>query len=315
MNFNESIKSRCPPVVTYFDYIPRNSNYDIYVLVLFTINVFIAIFATCTNFITMLTILKTKTLQTPSNILLGLAISDFFAGVFSVPFFCMYKFSEYLRNLEVYCLSGVGYLVTGTTMGMVSFGTLTAITADRFLAVYLHLRYKEFVTNKLYSVILVLLWIISMIGITLRMLLFDFYFLLFTVVLFLTMLLLNGVFIFHITKVIRCHRHQINAQMTSHQNSFDMPKFKKSVNTMYCIVIAFAVCYLPFGFCMVLMAIKKDIGLFSRTIFSIGETAFLLNSALNPMIYCWRMKEIRNTSVRLLKSVFSLSTGQGSSVM
>lgn len=303
--FNKSL-SHCPPLTTYFDHIPRNSNYDIFLLAIFTINIVIAIFATCSNLVIIGTILRTKSLQTASNILLlGLAISDFFVGVLTVPSFCLYKFSAYLRNLKAYCIGGIGYFIFGTTLAMVSFATLTVITADRFLAVHLHLRYKEFVTVKLYIVILVSIWILSSIGTLLRMLLFDFYFLVFTVTLYLILLILNAFFLYQIAKVIRRHTHQINAQSNASSNStMEMPTFKKSVNTMYFIVIAFILCYAPLAFFLVFISIMtSDIVLTNRCLFSIGETFLFLNSALNPVIYCWRIEDIRNTSLSLLKSL------------
>lgn len=292
---------------TYFLQHPRNFHYDNFLLAVFTVNIVISIVATCSNFIIIVTILRTKSLQTPSNILLlGLAVSDFCAGVLAMPSFCTYKFAEYHRDaLSIYCTSGILYVVCGTTLAMISFATVTTITADRFLAVYLHLRYTEFITIKRYVITLVFIWFICIFIVFLRMVMLGLVLQIACIVALAILLLFNAFFIVKIYQVIRKHTLQIQAQQQfAPPQNINMPTYKKTINTMYYVVGAFVCCYIPFLVVLLAISIYKDFSLVKRSLFAVSETCVMLNSSLNPLIYCWRIQEIRDASWKLVRGIW-----------
>jgi hypothetical protein len=137
----------------------RSQHYDIFLFAVIVINALAAFFAICCNFVVVYIISKTPSLQTPSNILiLGLAISDFIVGILSQPFFCLAKYFYVARDIDLFCTTVKVYDSSVNSLGTVSFLTLSAITADRYLAVYLHLRYLELVTVRRYGIVLVCIW-------------------------------------------------------------------------------------------------------------------------------------------------------------
>jgi len=302
--------SICPPLKTYFLHVQRNVHYDNYLLAVFTVNILSSIAATFSNFVVIVTFLKTASLQTPSNLLIfGLAISDFGAGVLVIPAFCLYKFSEFKRDVDYYCHSGFVFSSGITAFGTTSFLTLTVITADRFLAVHLHLRYKEFVTTNRYIITLIFIWCICIVCISFRLPFYNQDIVIVSTILMVLMVILNAFFIFKISRVIHKHSVQIQAQEQSVQQNItvDLPRYKKSVNTMYYVIGAFMMCYVPFAIVMIWISIDKYFSFEKRCIVTIGETLLLLNSALNPVIYCWRIQEIRAASWHLLRGVWTQS--------
>ncbi|XP_020892722.1 histamine H2 receptor-like [Exaiptasia diaphana] len=303
MEPNETSISRCSTITTYFLHFSRNFSYDRYLLSVFAVNCFICLIASFSNFVIILTILKTKSLQTAPNILLlGLAVSDFFVGIITIPFFLIYKFSEYNRDVSSYCFSGIVYVYSAAILATISFLNLTAVTADRFFAIQLHLRYKQLITSKLYTKLLLLIWFTCITGVVMRMYLANnFYYLLVACVIFVMMLVLNAVFIFKVAKTIRRHKTQIRTHATP--GTLNMPKYRKTVSTMYYIIGAFVVCYFTFASALILVTCDRSFSFRNRALFTVGETFLLSNSALNPVIYCWRIKEIRTTSLKLLKNI------------
>ena len=158
-----SIASTSPTLKTQA---PLGQHYSNFTLSMIVINALMAFMATSLNLLIIVTFVKTTSLrETPSNVLvLGLAISDLFVGVFEQPLFCVAWICWSYRAIliivqqaiwKVYSIHLLSYYL------LLSLFTLTAITVDRFLAVKLHLRYQELVTTKRYGITLACIWIIS----------------------------------------------------------------------------------------------------------------------------------------------------------
>ena len=71
-----------------------------------------------------------------------------------------------------------------------------------------------------------------------------------------------------------------------------MVRYKRSTITMLYILGFFLLCYFPF---LLVMLLELAIGetLQSKAAYLYTVTSIFINSALNPLIYCWRMMEIR----------------------
>lgn len=296
--------SSCPPLKTYFQYVARNYYYDIFLISSFVVNALIAGVACFGNLMVMYTILRTSRLQTPSNTLvLGLAVSDFCSSITALPSFSLYKLFEYIRDTRPFCVFGMVYITSGTTLAVISFITLTFVIADRYLALILHLRYQVLVTPKLYAIGLVFIWITSVSAVVIRMFAYGVTFLLLTCIVFASLLFLNAFFVVRISKIVRRHSRQIRAQEQSVQQSIDMPKYKRSVNTMYYVTGAFALCYIPFALALFVIYLIPGFSLRIRTYFTVTETLVLVNCALNPIIYGWRIKELREACLTILPKI------------
>ena len=291
--------------------ISRSSHYELFLTVVIGINALLAVLTSCSNALVIYTVIKTETLRTPANtLLLGLAFSDFGCGIITLPSLCASEYYELKRDVRNYCLADFIYISTSWPFGVNSFLALTTITADRFLAVHLHLRYKQIVTVKRCYLIMLLIFLAS-----LTITFFRAFgsknpiFLIFAVIIMTIYLLLNGFFIFKISCVIRRHSAQIHAQHQSTRQTINMPRYKKSVNTMYYVIGAFVLCYFPLG-----IKIAMEAGFVGykpspeRLIFyRFSFSCLFINTVLNPVIYCWRIQEIRESCINLLRGVFCYS--------
>ena len=122
-------------------------------------------------------------------------------------------------------------------------------------------------------------------------------------------LLIALVFHFKVLQIIR--RHQLQIQATQPNQSFGqaaihIAKYKKSVIMLLYILALFSVCYLPSAVFLQVMLFYQD---FQHTtvvniLTKILSTLYYLSSALNPLLYCWRIRNLRVRVRQLSMRVF-----------
>ncbi|XP_031548563.1 melanocyte-stimulating hormone receptor-like [Actinia tenebrosa] len=286
-----NISTKCSVLGTAADLLEESRSYGLSTFLSFiiSINFVAALFAIVCNSAVIYILSRTPSLVTPSNILiLGLAISDFMVGILSQPFFCLVHYSYLARKSSLLCTGAKIYDSSVNALGTASFLTLVAITAERYLAVRLHLRYLELVTVKRCGIVIFCIW--------------NF--------IFITLLLLVAFFLFNISRTIRRHSRQIQAQQHSIQQSMNqsinIPKYKKSVNTMYFVIGAFALCYAPYALGLIIFDVAQvnTSPYFKRFhLFTVTETFVMCNGLFNPIIYCWKIKEIRNALLQVIRRI------------
>ena len=181
-----------------------------------------------------------------------------------------------------------------------------ALTADRFLALHLHLRYQELVTHKRVVAVVISIWIISAIP----MLLFIWIpnaAKIISVPVESVCYLTTAFFYFKIYLAVRHHSNQIHvlqAQLAQN-NEGDMTNAarerKTAVGTFY-VYLVFLICYLP-STCYGI--IHRSAGP-STMLFQFGlyaNTLIFLNSTLNPLIYSWKMRHVRHAVMEILRNI------------
>ena len=68
----------------------------------------------------------------------------------------------------------------------------------------------------------------------------------------------------------------------------NIARYKRSVSSILWVQLALVVCYVPFGIALMLSAKGINFVAWSAT-----ETLVYLNSSLNPVLYCWKMREVK----------------------
>ena len=122
--------------------------------------------------------------------------------------------------------------------------------------------------------------------------------------LLLVCLLIISVAYFKVFRIIRRHQQQIQANGLSHstgQPSIDFAKYKKSVLSILCILVVFYIGYLPMFITLMVHVFSNRRSATIMQILNISVVLTFLSSSLNPLVYLWRMKDIRNKVTQLLK--------------
>ena len=181
------------------------------------------------------------------------------------------------------------------------------LTVDRFWAIHLHLRYQELVTHKRVVAVVSSVWVLSAFIVLLRLKWIR-------IPAYILATILNvcyittGLFYCKIYAVIRHHANQINVLQQSAQNE-DMAnaaRLRKTLVATFYVYLVFLVCYLPI-FCTGVARIHGETPLLSL-LWEFSYTFVYLNSSLNPLIYCWKMRNIRQTAKNILESIFPCGT-------
>ena len=265
-------------------------------ITLMVFNILISITATTGNLLVLLTIWRSPHLQSPSNtFLFGLALSDLCVseplnvGFQAVLFRNSSKITSCtLRNART--LISV-FLTTVTLL------TVTAMSVDRYLAIYLHLRYEQLVTEEKTRNIILCVWVIS--SVPLVIVIFDAVtsFLVLTLTIAVCLVSISFVWI-KIYQVVRNHQVQIQDQMAVATQSFNMVRFRNSaINTLLVLVIVLS-CYTPFLVSKICLTVELKR---SNVVFlEICYIFVLLNSSLNPFVYFWRQRDLRTRAKQLV---------------
>jgi len=240
------------------------------------------------------------------TLLLSLAISDVIGVGFLGQPFWVSLLVTWLQQNNPGCNTYLIFEVISSVFFLASFLGVVAVSVDRFLAIHLHLRYQELVTHKRVVVVVIVIWLLS-VFLPLTMFWIP-------LVIFITVSVLIGVIGLLVTAVVysriyvavKTHKNQIQAQQVREgaENS-ERANFasliKSAVGILY-VYLAFFICYLPVFVRFVIFAINgptisfKQFSLFSLTL-------VYLNSTLNPLIYCWKMRHIRHAIMNILRNM------------
>ena len=267
-------------------------------------NAFSAYTAIMLNILTIQAIRKTSSLPKPlKTLLLSLAVSDLGVGLLAQPLYI-----ATMVNRAHYTF--ITFLVIKLIFTVASFFTVVAISVDRFLAIYLHLRYQELVTHKRVVAVVILIWTFS---ILLSPLLFYKYLNLHKpvcvvrVVIFGFCFIITGIFYSRMYVTARHHANQMQVlqmQVAQHSQMESAVRKRKSAISMFHVYFVLLVCYLPHYCFLVARLIQSPQSTALRVTGRFSKTLVFLNSSLNPVIYGWKMKHIRHAMIDTLRNLF-----------
>ena len=109
--------------------------------------------------------------------------------------------------------------------------------------------------------------------------------------------------------VVRRHRNQIQAlQVQQETQAGERASFAGLISSavgVFYVYLVFLICYLPFFISLAAYKINGH-NVTMKKFFLFALTLLYLNSSLNPAIYCWKMKDIRQAVINLLRNMYWL---------
>ena len=270
------------------------------------LNAFLSITTFLGNVLIMVALRKESSLHPPSKLLLSnLATSDLCVGLIAEPLYIsllvtvVNKHWNICRYLAVAC-SATGYILSG-----VSLWTLTAKSVDRLFALLLGLRYKQVVSLKRVYFIIITFWVATTVVSAVRFFwnspIISWYDI-FVVSLCLLISTFSYTMIFF---TLRNHQNQVQdlVQQPNQTNQLNIARYRKAVSTALWLQFTLVACYLPLVISLTFLLHAEPSSSVSIG-FSYAVTLVLLNSSLNPILYCWRMKEVRHAVTDTIRQVF-----------
>ena len=277
-----------------------------HLIFLSVLSIFLSISSSLGNTLILAALRKESSLHPPSKLLYrNLAITDFCVGVILEPLMVTYWISEATERWDICRYVFVSAYVIGYVLFAVSLMTITLVSLDRLLALLLGLRYRQVVTLKRIYLTIIVFWAISIVAATM-------YFVnpfvtswignIGIILCLLTSILsYTKIFITLRKNQIQPLEHNSKAQSTQ-PTSMNMARYRKAVSSALWIQVTLVVCYLPYVVAVVLTP-KRELPLPYYLARQFGVTVIYLNSTLNPFLYCWKIKEVRQAVKDTLRQV------------
>ena len=175
------------------------------------------------------------------------------------------------------------------------------------MALHLHLRYQELVTHKRVVVVVISIWVFSaFLSSIFLWVSTNTFFNLFSI-LGVIFFVYSGALYYKIYVSVRRHRNQIQALQVQQEAQNDQitntARLRKSAVGTFYVYLVFLLCFLP-QFCAFVVVTISDLSTAAKVFFISSTTLLFLNSSLNPVIYCWKMRHIRRAVFDVLRNIF-----------
>ena len=278
-------------------------------LTLCVLNGYLSYTATMMNIVAIYAIRKTSSLSKNFKTLLqSLAVSDLGVGLLVHPMNVadiMDSEQENETTESIYTAS----LIPTNFFIYASLFSVTALCADRFLAIRLHLRYQELVTDKRVAAVVVSIWVISALISLIRLFIPK-------NIMYVSFVIIQSACIITATSLsvklyltVRRHINQIHVpQVAQNDQRESVHRKRRFAMTSVYLYLVFIVCYLPNICVLIIIANISEPSNILRHLQFYTLTLAFLNSTLNPLIYFWKMKRIQHTIVGRLRNLFSSPT-------
>ena len=259
------------------------------------LNIFLSITASLGNALILVALHKVASIHPPTKLFFQcLAVTDLCVGLIVQPLYTAY-FMFLTTNINVNYFSYVDqvYRTVSWILCGVSILTSTAISVDRLLALLLGLRYRHVVTLRRVHLVVICIWLICASGGLIRIWREDITLKLGSVLL--TFSLITSIFCYtRINLKLRHHQAQVQNNVSQGQpNGGEIPlniaRYKKTVSSIFWVQLALVACYAPFGIVAVIYVDERG----NMVVWSAVCTLVYLNSSLNPILYCWKIREIK----------------------
>ncbi|XP_078344334.1 melanocyte-stimulating hormone receptor-like [Oculina patagonica] len=262
------------------------------------LNVPLMIITIIGNNLVLAAILRTPSLRSPSTVLLcSLAFSDLVAGLLVQPLYIASEITENALSYQV--LAVMSFFACG-----VSLSTMTAISVDRFLALHYHMRYPNLMTTQRAMYTSATLWLLTFLLSFLYFWSINAYY--FPAAISTVICLIISTFCYiRIYRIVRQHQLQIHAQQQAvesfnDENNQNLKRSTKNAKNAFIYYIAMILCYTPLFIAMTMYGIShKELA----NAWNLTDTLAFMNSSINPILYCWRLRELRTAVLKTLKQM------------
>ena len=275
------------------------------------LNIFLSVTAFLGNTLILAALHKETSLHPPSKLLYrNLAITDLCVGIIVEPLFVTHWTSVVKERWDICYYAYWAARFSGSILCAVSLLTVTAISVDRLLALLLGLRYRQVVTFRRTCITVTGFWILSIVCAS--TLFFNRRIASWCLYIVSALCLVTTIFAY--AKIFVTLRHnQIHVQNPSSQGQpsqaipLNIARYRKAVYSALWVQGTLAICYLPYNIAVFLTP-QRGMSLSIYLARNFTASMVLLNSSLNPLLYCWKIREVRQAVKETLGQLFCRSS-------
>ena len=279
------------------------------------INIFLSVTAFLGNTLILIALQKNSSLHPPSKLLFRcLAVTDLCVAFITEPLAVTYWMAVVNERSDICRYASASALITGLVLCSVSLLTSTTISVDRLLALMLGLQYKCVVTLKRTRVIVVAFWVASTVFAAFS--LWNSTITRWYSYLAISLCLVTSVFSY--TKIyvsLRRNQNRWEPQQQDHthkehprqKNPLDIARYRKVVSSALWVQFTLLICYLPYSIVGIAGQVLSNPASDEFSPISLTKlctvTVVYLNSSLNPILYCWKINEVRHAVKDTIRQV------------
>ena len=287
-----------------------------YMYSLTALNVMLAITASLGNALILVALRKDSSLHPPSKLMFRcLTVSDLCVGLFSQPFYVI-QLMSITNKQEKLCYTMVSInAFTSQCFCGVSLFTLTVISVDRLVALRLGLRFAQVwqvITLRRTRVIMIMIWILNISVLCLKRFWMPDLISRVIYALIYISLAMAALSYFKIYVTLRRHRVQLRAVAQQGKpnrggmSPLNIKRYRKTVSVGLCVQLVLIACYLPYAIAVAVAHARGYSPSYNLAV-RITISLVLLNSSLNPILYCWRVRGVRKAVKDTIKQWFKCS--------
>ena len=185
----------------------------------------------------------------------------------------------------------------------VSVLTSTAISVDRLLALLLGLRYRHVATLRRVRVVISCFWLISISAGTIRLWSNGIAAKLSSVTVALSVVVsiycYTGIHVKLRHRQYDVQNHVNQREVRGRNSQMIIARCKRTVSTIFWVQLALVGCYIPWA---IMVALHEN-GIRSYPVRCGAASLVLLNSSLNPIVYYWKITEVKQAVKDTIKQL------------
>ena len=269
------------------------------------LNIFLSVTASLGNALILVALSKETSLHPPTKLLFRcMAVTDLFAGFIPQPLFLLAIIARIAKTN--YRDSDKGFIVTGFILCGISVLTSTAISVDRLLALMLRLRYRHVTLRRTRALIACFFVIGLSSGLmypwnkSISRIAVD---------IFGIISLITSIFCYvKIYLTLRQQQSRVQ-ELVSHREPhgggapLNIARYKKTVSSIAWVQIVLIACYIPYFILSIFRLSSVSNGKSIEAVYLATVTQIYLNSSLNPVLYCWKIREVRKAAKDTISQV------------
>ena len=269
-------------------------------------NSFTSCAAIMLNIVAIIALRKTPSLRKPLKILLlSISVSDLCVGLLvqplNVALHLIDKRNPIFAPLARVNIFSATFFCTATLLG------ICAVSVDRFLTIHLQLRYQEIVTHRRVEAVVISIWVLSAVLSLPRIHTDKAEWIILAIIVFITLGCLVAIAIIYVKLYVVLKHHimqvqalNINLDSQTTVAIEDTARQKKCTVAIFYLYLTLLICYLP-NTCIALMIVVD--ASFPYEIIHFSDALVYLNSCLDPLIYCWKMRQVRLAAMNILRNI------------
>ena len=189
--------------------------------------------------------------------------------------------------------------LSGSILCGESISTVTTISVDRLLALLLRLRYRQIVTFARVRLFVITSWLLN-IAFAMTYLWSKRFFFTGSCVWLLLLLSISSSCYLKIYVSLRRQQVQVHGFQVNPGASLNMARYKKTVVSALWIYFTLLLCYLPYTIART-VNIMHGVSPCNAIALNISGTLVYLNSSLKPILYCWKIREVRQAVKKTIR--------------